>query len=102
MASWTIIGRGKEAPNDGKSFAVTLYTDTNKWLAGGPDVDIFFKAKSGTYKIIVSPENGTKLLAGSVEVAFFRGLNGTSAIGSENTGRASESGVNFGWKLDSK
>ncbi|MDF0495736.1 hypothetical protein [Bradyrhizobium yuanmingense] len=35
-------------------------------------------------------------------MAFFKALNGRSAAGSTGTGRVTEKGVTFNWKLDSK
>jgi hypothetical protein len=103
MADWTIIGTGIEGDVQGKTFGLTLYTDTGKWSVGGVSVDKFFVTKAGTYKVVGIPENGTQLVKpGPAEVAFFRGLNGGSAVGDVGTGRASEKGVNFSWKLDSK
>lgn len=103
MASWTIIGTGIEGDLQRKSFGVTLDTDTGKWSASGPSVDKFFITKNGTFKLIGIPENGTQLVSPKLaEVAFLRALNGNSAVGSSGTGRASEKGANFTWKLDSK
>lgn len=103
MAYWTIIGKGIEADLQKKSFGVTLDTDNQTWAAGGPNVDLFFVSKSGKFKFIVSPEKGTRLANDSGrEEAFFRNLNVTSPVGADGLGRASEKGVNFSWKLDSK
>lgn len=103
MAFWTIIGTGIEGDTQGKSFGLTLATETNKWNVAGPDVDKFFSTRSGNYKIAGLPENGTQLVKdGPPEIAFLRGLNGTSSVGDTGRGRASEKGVNFNWKLDSK
>jgi hypothetical protein len=103
MAHWTVIGTGIEGELAGKSFGVTLDTETGKWTAGGPSVDKFFTTKNGTFKFVGMPEQGTQLVSPqSAEVAFFRGLNAGSTVGSKSTGRASEKGANFNWKLDSK
>lgn len=103
MAFWTIIGKGIEGDLQGKSFGVTLDTSTDKWIANGSSVDRFLNIKAGTYKIAGLPETGTQLLKpGPAEVAFFRALNGASPVGATGTGRASEKGVDFEWKLDSK
>ena len=103
MAFWTVIGKGLEGDLQGKSFGVTLDTDSSTWTAGGVSVDKFFATKSGTYKIVGIPENGTQLVSpAKTEVAFFRGLNGTTSVGSTGSGRATEKGANFDWKLDSK
>lgn len=103
MAHWTVIGTGIEGDLEGKSFGVTLDTDTGNWTAGGPSVDRFFVTRNGMFKFVGIPENGTQLVnSTSVEVAFFKALNGSSAVASTGTGRASEKGVNFRWKLDSK
>ena len=81
---------------------MTLFTDTDKWTVGGASVDKFFVTKSGTFKVVGIPENGTQLVSPSIAgVAFFRALNGTSTVGSKGTGRASEKGVNFEWTLQS-
>lgn len=102
MAHWTVIGTGIEGDLAGKSFGVTLDTDTGKWTAGGPSVDKFFTTKNGTFKFIGIPENGAQLVSPqSAEVALFRGLIASSVVSSGSTGRASEKGVNFNWKLDS-
>jgi len=103
MAYWTVIGTGIEGDVQGKTFGLTLDTDTGKWIVAGASVDKFFITKNGTFKIVGIPENGTQLVSPQVaEVAFFKALNGSSAVGSTGTGRASEKGVNFNWKLDSK
>lgn len=103
MAYWTVIGRGIEGDVQGKTFAVTLDTDNDKWTVGGPSVEKFFVTKNGSYKVVGIPENGTQLVSPDLaEAAFFKGLNGSSAVGSKGTGRASEKGVNFEWTLDSK
>lgn len=103
MAHWTIIGTGIEGDSQGKSFGVTLDTDNKKWVASGPSVGKFFNTTSGLYNIGGVPELGTQLLnSSSKEAAFFKSLTGTSAVGATGTGRASEKGVNFSWKLDSK
>jgi hypothetical protein len=101
--AWTVIGKGTEGDVQGKSFGVSLETANKKWQAVGPDVDKFFTTRSGSYKVAGVPENGTQLVSPALaEVAFFSGLTGNSAVGSKGTGRASERGVNFEWKLDSK
>lgn len=103
MAFWTIIGTGMEGDTQGKSFGLTLITDTSKWNVTGPDVDKFFSTRSGKYEVAGMPENGTQLVKdGSSEVGFLRGLNGTSPVGDKGKGRASEKGVNFSWELESK
>lgn len=103
MAYWTVIGTGIEGDVQGKTFGLTLDTDTGKWTVAGPSVDKFFITKSGTFKFVGIPDNGTQLVSSQkAEVAFFKALNGSSAVGSTGTGRASEKGVNFNWKLDSK
>lgn len=103
MSLWSIVGTGIEGEVQGKTFAVTLDSSINRWTAGGPSVDKFFATRNGEFKIVGIPENGTQLFKSSLtEVAFFRGLNGSSAVGSTGTGRATEKGVNFSWKLDSK
>jgi len=103
MAFWTIIGKGKEGDTEGKHFGVTLNTDESTWVAGGPNVDLFFDTKSGPYSSVVVPENGTRLgNAAGEEVAFFKALTVASPVGATGTGRASEKGVNFDWTLDSK
>ncbi|WP_134500724.1 hypothetical protein [Microvirga pakistanensis] len=102
MAFWTIIGTGIEGDTTGRTFGVTLNTADDTWTAGGGSVDMFFKSKSGTYKHVVIPEIGAQLAHGSTEIALFRNLIATSPVGATGTGRASEKGVNFKWKLDSK
>lgn len=103
MAYWTVIGKGLEGDVQGKTFGVTLDTDTKKWTVGGASVDKFFNTKNGTYKIVAIPENGTQLVSAAIaEVAFFKELTANSAVGSKGTGRASEKGLNFEWTLDSK
>jgi hypothetical protein len=103
MAFWTIIGRGIEGDTQGKTFGLTLDTDEDTWRVGGPDVGMFFVTRSGDYKVVGIPENGTQLYTlAPTEVAFFKALNGTSAVGDTGTGRASERGVNFEWTLQSK
>lgn len=102
MTFWSVIGKGLDGDVRGKTFGVTLNTATETWTVGGPDVDKFFNTRNGAYKIVGIPENGTQLVSGALaEVAFFKGLNGSSAVGSKGTGRASEKGVNFEWTLDS-
>ncbi|AYF00924.1 hypothetical protein PY32053_01283 [Paracoccus yeei] len=102
MANWSVIGTGI-GDVEGKNFGVNLDTDTKKWTAGGGSVEAFFATKSGTFKVVGIPENGTQFVnpAGK-EVAFFTALNGSSAVGSTGKGRSSERGVTFNWKLDSK
>lgn len=103
MAYWAIISTGIEGDVQGKTFGVMLDTDTGKWTVGGHSVEKFFVTKNGTFKFVGVPENGTQLVSTQLaEVAFFKALNGTSAVGSTGTGRASEKGINFNWKLDSK
>jgi hypothetical protein len=103
MAYWTILGKGSEGEGENKSFGVTLDTSTNKFSTQGVDVSLFFATRTGEYKFVLIPENGTQLFkAGPSEVAFFTGLNGSSAVGATGRGRASEKGLNFTWKLDSK
>ena len=103
MAYWTVIGTGIEGDVQGKTFGVSLDTDKSEWTVGGPSVDKFFITKKGTFKFVGIPENGTQLVSPQVaEVAFFTALNKGSAVGSTGTGRASEKGVTFNWKLDSK
>ena len=103
MANWTLIGTGIEGDVQGKTFGVTLDMGNGKWTVGGGSVDKFFITKNGTFKFVAIPENGTQLVSPQiVEAAFFKALLGTSAVGSTGTGRASEKGVNFSWKLDSK
>jgi hypothetical protein len=103
MALWTIIGTGIEGDVQGKTFGLGLNTSDGSWFVNGPSVDKFFMTKAGAYKVVGIPENGTQLIKpGPAEVAFFRGLNGGSAVGDVGTGRATEKGVNFSWKLDSK
>lgn len=103
MAFWTIIGKGIEGEGAGKSFGITLNTDDETWIAGGPSVAVFFNTKSGSYRVVVAPENGTRLeSASSSESAFFTGLTGLTHVGAKGKGRASESGLNFTWELDSK
>ena len=103
MASWTIIGTGKEGDLQGKAFGLTLVTENNTWIVAGPSVGEFFVTRNGTWRVLVAPEQGTRLNGASGdEVAFFRGLTGTSAVGNTGTGRANEKGANFDWKLDSK
>jgi hypothetical protein len=101
--AWTIIGTGIEGDLHGKSFGLTLFEDTKTWQVGGPDVDMFFNIKNGTFIIAGIPENGTQLVSPTgAEVAFLKALNGTTPIGGTGTGRASEKGANFNWRLDSK
>ena len=103
MAYWTVIGTGIEGDLAGKTFGVTLDTETGKWTVGGPSVDKFFVTKNGRFKVVGIPEHGTQLVSPtSSEVAFFRALNGTSDVTDEGKGRASEKGANFNWTLDSK
>ena len=103
MAHWTVIGTGIEGDAQGKTFGVTLDTSTGKWTAGGASVDKFFATKNGTFQFVAIPDNGTQLVSPqSVEVAFFKLLIGSSAVGSTGTGRASEKAVKFEWRLDSK
>lgn len=103
MAFWTVIGRGIEGDVQGKTFGVTLDTSADTWTVGGASVDKFFITRSGAFKIVGIPENGTQLVSASkAEAAFFKALNSSSAVGSTGTGRAPEKGVNFEWTLDSK
>jgi hypothetical protein len=100
MAFWTVIGKGNEGDAQGKAFGITLDTSADKWIANGPSVDLFFTNKSGQYNVGPS---GTQLVSPSGnESAFFTNLNGTSPVGATGVGRASEKGVTFSWKLDSK
>lgn len=102
MAYWTIIGKGIEGDAEGKSFGVTLDTDRSKWTASGPNVSMFFTSRSGKFAFVGVPENGTQLVNDDkAEAAFFKGLNASSKVGASNTGRASETGRNFNWTLDS-
>lgn len=103
MAFWTVVGTGIEGDLKGKSFGLTLDTDDDKWVANGPSVDKFFISRDGEFKIVGVPENGTQLVnRADQEAGFLTNLNGTTAVGATGTGRASEKGVNFSWKLDSK
>ncbi len=103
VAHWTIIGKGTNEEGAGKSFGVTLDTDTGKWIAVGPSVDLFFATKSGNYRIVAAPERGTRLEnASASEAAFFTNLVGSTPVGATGNGRASEKGLLFTWKLDSK
>lgn len=103
MAFWTVIGTGIVDDLQGKSFGLSLNTDDETWTVGGPSVDKFFTTKSGAYKIALIPEKGLQLLnSHNEEAAFFTNLVGTSAVGDKGSGRATEKGVNFNWKLDSK
>ena len=101
-AYWTIIGTGK-GEVAGKSFGVTLDTDKKEFLASGPDVDMFFVTKKGKFHLGAIPELGSQFLKGdNSEVAFFTNLFGNTPVGTTGDGRASEKGVLFNWKLDSK
>lgn len=103
MAFWTIIGTGVAGDLQGKAFGLSLDTDTNKWIADGSSVDLFFKTKTGKFALGAIPELGTQLVdSAKKEVAFLTTLLGTSVVGATGTGRASEKGENFKWKLDSK
>lgn len=103
MAYWTVIGTGKGGDVAGKTFGVTLDTETGQWTAGGGSVSAFFTSKSGKFKFALLPENGTQLVDGqNVEVAFFTALNGSSAVGQTGEGRAGELAVHFSRRLDSK
>ena len=103
MGYWSIVGTGIESDAAGKTFGITLDTATNRWTVFGANVDKFLTVNSGTFKFVAIPENGTQLLNSQMrEVALLKGLNGNSVVGSVGTGRASEMGVNFKWKLDSK
>lgn len=103
MAYWTVIGAGLEGDVQGKTFGITLDTAAGEWTVGGASVDKFFFTKSGKFKFVGIPENGTQLVSSQfAEVAFFKALIASSAVGSSGTCRASEKGVNFNWKLDSK
>lgn len=102
MAYWSVIGTGI-GDVEGKRFGVTLDTAAGTWTATGPSVSTFFATISGTFKVVGIPENGTQLVGpAGKEVAFFTALNASSAVGDAGKGRASERGVTFGWKLDSK
>jgi hypothetical protein len=103
MAFWTIIGTGVTGDLQGKAFGLSLDTDSTTWIASGPSVDLFFKTKSGKFALGAIPELGTQLVdSAKTEVAFLTTLLGTTAVGADGTGRASEKGENFKWKLDSK
>lgn len=103
MSFWSIIGTGKEGELEGRTFGLTLNTESNTWNVGGPSAGRFFETRNGTYRVVAVPENGTRLEdQRGEEVAFCRGLNGSSAVGSVGTGRASEAGANFDWRLDSR
>jgi hypothetical protein len=103
MAIWTIIGKGIAGEGEGKSFGITLDTDAGKWNAGGPSVALFFNTRSGNYRIVAIPEQGMRLEgAGGAEAAFFTNLIGSTPVGATGNGRASEKGLLFTWKLDSK
>lgn len=102
MASWTILGTGRDGNTQGKTFGISLNTSNNTWRASGPSVDLFFKSKTGNFKFAAIPESGTQLVNESNnETAFFRALLRSSVVGSKGTGRASEKGVNFDWLLQS-
>lgn len=102
MAYWSVIGTGI-GDIDGKKFGLTLDTSGGTWTVTGPSVLAFFSTRGGTFKVVGIPENGTQLVSPEgKEVAFFTALNASSAVGSTGKGRASERGVAFGWKLDSK
>jgi hypothetical protein len=102
-AFWTIIGTGNSGDVTGMTFGVTLDTDKKEFIANGPDVDKFFVTKKGKFNLGAIPELGTQLLkADNTEAAFFTNLFGNSVVGATGTGRASEKGVVFDWKLDSK
>lgn len=103
MAYWTVIGAGLEGDLEGKTFGLTLDTDEKEWTANGASVDKFFASKSGKYKEVSIPENGTQLVnASGQEAAFLKNLNGTTPVKGKGSGRATEKGVNFSWVLDSK
>jgi hypothetical protein len=104
MAFWTIVGTGLNELA-GKTFGVTLDTDKGEWSASGGSVDAFLTTKSGVFSFAGLPELGLQLVTRAsppTEVAFFTGLIASSAVGSTGRGRASEKGVTFSWKLDSK
>jgi hypothetical protein len=102
MAFWTIIGTGVAGDLQGKAFGLSLDTVSKTWIASGPSVDLFFKTKSGEFALGAIPELGTQLVdLANKEVAFLTTLLGTSVVGVSGTGRASEKGENFKWKLDS-
>jgi hypothetical protein len=100
MAYWTIIGTSTVAPEN-KTFGVTLDTENNTWNAGGPDVDSFFKTKSGSYEMKIIPAQGCYLNSNARNVAFFRNLVRTTPVGSTGDGIVDETGINFNWRLDS-
>jgi hypothetical protein len=100
MANWTVLGK----PNDGgKSFGVTLDTDKNTWLVGGPGAQDAFKTKSGPYAVKPAPALETVLMgSGNAVVANFRKLHGGSSKGDTSTGYQQETAIDFKWTLDSK
>lgn len=103
MAYWTIVGKGIDGAGTNRSFGVTLDTGGETWIANGSSVDLFFKTKKGGYRTAIVPERGTRLENSSgAEVAFFTNLTGASPVGDTGSGRASETGVVFTWRLDSK
>lgn len=103
MAFWTVLGSGIEGDVQGRKFGISLDTSNGKWTASGPSVSMFFHTLSGKFALSGIPELGTQLIdSSSKEVAFLRGLLNSSVVGSSGNGRASETGVNFDWVLDSK
>ena len=103
MAYWTVIGKGIEEPVAGKAFGITLDTAASTWQVSGPSVALFFSTRSGPFKFVALPENGAQLLTSqNAEAGFCTFLNGATAVGATGRGRATEKGVSFTWKLDSK
>lgn len=71
MAYWTVIGTGFEGDVQGKTFGVTLDTDTGKWTVGGASVDKFFitvqvrRHSRERHAVGQSPSGGSGVLQGA-------------------------------------
>lgn len=100
MAYWTVLGK----PNDGgKTFGVTLDTEKNTWVVGGPGAGDAFKTKNGPYSVKPAPALETVLMGSdNAVVANFRNLHGGSSKGDTGAGYQQETAIDFKWTLDSK
>ncbi len=91
MANGTIVCSGILGETQGKSFGVSLDTDSNRWIAAGRSVDLFINDQSGEFNVVVLPENGLQIWNSSmVEQSFFTGMNGTTAVDDTGNGRAAK------------
>ena len=92
-----------ECTGDEGNFLILLDTSAKTWRAEGGSVAAYFTTRSGSTRIVVMPERGTRLeKTGGPEVGFLRGLDGTTAVGTISGGNRSETAELFTWKLNSK